>query len=308
MIDFKEVQYGRFGKCLMVTHNGLELYATLDIGPRIIRFGAQKNMFGELKEFDLSEPTSDVYSVYGDLGVWHNFGGHRLWVSPEAMPRTYFPDNKPCRYEVKGDTLYLYQNNQTWTNVEASMELTFRDDCIEVCHKIKNTGAWEMEIAPWALSVMDKGGTTLIPLNVPGPRYLHNRNISLWTYSRLTDKRLTLYDRYILLDQTDEEHAFKIGTDNRSGWAAYINHGDMFVKYFDFDENASYPDGGCNFEAYTNRRIAEVESLGGLEKLAPGEAALHTEKWRLVQGVSRPNSEAEIEKIVEKHIKDLTLQ
>ena len=42
---------------------------------------------------------------------------------------------------------------------------------------------------------------------------------------------------------------------------------------------ANYPDDGCNFETYTNHEMLEIESLGPLVTLAPGESSAHQERW-----------------------------
>ena len=39
MIDIKETTYGQWGNCIRISNGSIELYATVDIGPRIIRFG-----------------------------------------------------------------------------------------------------------------------------------------------------------------------------------------------------------------------------------------------------------------------------
>ena len=58
-----------------------------DAGPRLVRLlvaGSDQNLLAELPE--ATQPTP-----YGD---YHILGGHRLWHSPEAMPRSYLPDNE----------------------------------------------------------------------------------------------------------------------------------------------------------------------------------------------------------------------
>ena len=53
-------------------------------GPRIVRFSAfgKENLFAGI-------PTS-VGTPYGEFFFR---GGHRLWHAPEALPRTYIPDD-----------------------------------------------------------------------------------------------------------------------------------------------------------------------------------------------------------------------
>jgi hypothetical protein len=54
---------------------------------------------------------------------------------------------------------------------------------------------------------------------------------------------------------------------------------------------ARYPDGGCNFELFTNPEFLELETLGPLVELKPGEMAEHVERWWLFEGVSDGNGD-----------------
>ena len=57
------------------------------------------------------------------------------------------------------------------------------------------------------------------------------------------------------------------------------------MKRFGYEHGADYPDYGCNTEAYTAGSIIEVESLGPLRTIAPGESIKHLEHWQLLGGV-----------------------
>ncbi len=46
----------------------------------------------------------------------------------------------------------------------------------------------------------------------------------------------------------------------------------------------TYPDFGCNCETYTAGTFIELESLGPLEVVAPGESVQHLERWSLFEG------------------------
>ena len=87
--------------------------------------------------------------------------------------------------------------------------------------------------------------------------------------------------------------------DSGTGWPSFkrplvasniVEHKDssLFVKTIDFREGVTYPDFACNFETFTNAEMLEVEALGPLVELAPGDATEHTEQWQLFEGVSAP--------------------
>ena len=283
MVKFEEITYKNLGKCIKMTNGETELIVSVDVGPRIVSYSfcGGENVFGELPA-DFKKPTANGYEIYGDLGVFNNFGGHRLWVSPEMKVRTSFPDNHPCKYEINGETLTVIQNVQPVNMVQIKMEISFQWNMVKVLHTVTNCGMWDIKIAPWSISVMAKEGTLVLPMQKEGPRLLPNRNFSFWTYSDLGDKRFELTNDYVLLHQSpDAKKAFKFGMGNKSGKAAYVRGNVAFIKYFDFIEGAEYPDFGCNFESYTDKNILEVESVAPLKTLKQGESTSHTEYWNL---------------------------
>ena len=73
--------------CLRLSNAEVELIIATDIGIRILHFGfiGGKNIF-YLSPEDLGKTGGDHWRIYG---------GHRLWHAPEAIPRTYSPDNEP---------------------------------------------------------------------------------------------------------------------------------------------------------------------------------------------------------------------
>ena len=81
------VEFGGWPNCIRLSNERMELIATTDVGPRIIRLGfvGGQNLF---KTFD-----ETLGQTGGD--EWHSYGGHRLWVAPEDRNRTYAPDNAP---------------------------------------------------------------------------------------------------------------------------------------------------------------------------------------------------------------------
>jgi hypothetical protein len=75
---------------------------------------------------------------------------------------------------------------------------------------------------------------------------------------------------------------------HREKFIAYHRDASLFVKTIEFREGATYPDFGCNFETFTNEEMLEVEALGPLVQLAPGDSTEHTEHWQLFEGVAPP--------------------
>ena len=97
MISIKEVRYKNFGKCLFISNDLMEVLVTVDIGPRIIKCNlkGKENMMFEDVERNFS---NDVSSMFGEEKTWYTYGGHRIWLSPEGFPETYYPDNDKVLY------------------------------------------------------------------------------------------------------------------------------------------------------------------------------------------------------------------
>ena len=275
-----KLAYAGWPNCVRLTAGDVELIATTDVGPRILRLGfiGGPNVFKEYPE--------ELGLTGGD--TWRIYGGHRLWHAPEARPRTYAPDNGPVAMEWDGATLRLRQPVETATGIEKQIEISADPGApgFRVLHRLVNRSLWDVTLAPWALSVMAPGGRLIAPQEPFRPHsewLLPARPLVVWHYTDMSDPRWIWGRRYIQLRQDPARAApQKIGFLNRRGWAAYALKGLLFVKRYEALENAVYPDFGCNTETFTNAEMLEVETLGPLTRLAAaGGAVEHAERWSL---------------------------
>lgn len=200
--------------------------------------------------------------------VWRLYGGHRLWHAPEIPNRTYFPDNQAVTVETLNDGVLLTAPVEKSTGIQKSIEIHLSPDtpCVTVQHTLRNAGLWPVPIALWALTVLRPGGVAIQahPQRCLWPdSLLPSHTISLWGYACMTDPRWTWGDKYILLRQSCEgTRPQKIGMFNTTGWAAYAWGGSVFIKKFDGNPNARYPDQNSNLESWTNQDLLELETLG----------------------------------------------
>jgi len=120
--------------------------------------------------------------------------------------------------------------------------------------------------------------------------------LALWHFTKMNDPRWIWGEKYIQAKQdptyTSEQ---KIGVTNKQGWMAYCLNNEVLIKKIVFDLSATYPDYNCNNEIYINGNYLEMETLGPLSTLAPGEAVDHTEHWLLAEAMVT-NDEASIDK------------
>jgi len=276
----------------------VEAIVTLDRGPRIIRFGfvGGQNILQEYPEYEkkrgnpdwleMLQRCPDFAKLVGN-DEWLNFGGHRLWHAPEEMPRTYWPDNSPVELscDEKNGACLLSQEMELSTGILKEMLLQIKNDQLTITHRLTNKNLWVVELAPWAISVMRGGGRLIVPQE-PFKKHgadalLPVRTLALWSYTQMSDPRFSWGNRFIQLKQEAGGAKTKFGVLNRQGWCAYALGDDLLVKRHPFEENATYPDQGCNFEAFTNATMLEIETMGSLTRIAPSAAVEHTETWAL---------------------------
>jgi hypothetical protein len=282
--------------CLRLANDEVEVVVTTDVGPRIIRYafvGGGQNLLAVMPV------TLDERS----RNEWQPWGGHRLWLAPEAKPWSYAPDNSPIQHERQDDrTIRLRRGVETETGIEKEIvvALDAKGSGVTITHRLTNRNAKAVDLAPWALTIMASGGTVILPQE---PYRSHDdellpvRPLALWGYTDLSDPRWQIGPKYIRLSTDSTLKApQKIGVGNRQGWAAYARRGQLFVKRIAPRDGATYPDFGSNFEAYTSSDFIELESLGPLTSLAPGATVEHVERWYLFKDVHVGDDEASVEK------------
>ena len=301
-IKISEVKDKDFGKCVVVENGICELWVTVDFGPRIIHYSltGRENILYQDRE---KQPLGEPMHPFGD-DVFTLYGGHRLWASPEILPRCYAPDNGAVTYkEVPGGMEFVSAPNKT--SVQKSFVIMMDEDTsdVEIVHRLYNDGMWDIELAPWAITQLAAGGTAVIPADGPKTGLLPNRHMVFWDYTNLGDKRLILGKDYIMLKQdAAQTDSLKFGLFNHSGYAAYFVKEQLFVKHFEAEEGI-YPDNGCNFECYANAEFLESESLGELCLLEPGESTVHTERWQIFDEKRVPDLERDVKEILDGYIK-----
>jgi hypothetical protein len=278
-VQQEQIAYGGWPHCIRLSNAKIELVATTDVGPRVIRlaFIGGKNLFKEWPD-QLGKTGGEEWRIYG---------GHRLWHAPEVKPRTYAPDNDPVTAKWDGRTLRLTQPVEKMTGMQKEIEVTLDPDQarVTVLHRLINHGPWDVETAPWALTVCQGPGRAIIPQEPyisHDDKVLAARTMTLWNYTDMHDPRYTWGTKYVQL-RSDPANAVsqKIGFQNTRGWAAFYRDGELFVKRFAYEPTAVYPDSGCNTEVYTSADMLEFETLGPLTPIPPGGSAVHTEVWSL---------------------------
>jgi len=289
----EQVTYLGWEKCIQLTHQELNLIITTAVGPRVIHCG-----FTDSDNLFYVHPQQS-----GTIGgnEWKTYGGHRLWCAPEDLATTYAPDNSPVEVEeFSTGVRFIAPLKPRGIQKTISISPVEGQNKVQIEHVISNKGSNTLRLAPWALTVMRQGGTAIIPHNLDRPRQLlPSHSLSLWGYTQMSDPRWHWGNRYIHLRQDPAAStAQKFGCQNPYGWAGYAVNDQFFLKRFAWNETAIYPDFNCNFEAYTDQAILELETLAPLCELQPGESATHREEWSLYRNIPLPVTEADVDRLI----------
>ena len=285
-IKVERTEYKGWRNCYRVSNGEAELIVTGDVGPRVIRFGfvGGQNVFKEYPE-QMGKSGEDKFQLRG---------GDRVWKAPEDPVATWTPDNVPIEVIPTPTGLVARAPVEPLTMLQKEIEVSMAPSGTEVTvsHRITNHSLFTVEFAPWVLTMMAPGGTAITGFP---PRGRHPINLEatnplvMWAYTNLADKRWTFTKKYLALHQDpNNSEAQKLGTFNRDTWAVYLLNGEAFVKRATADPAKTYTDFGCSFETFTNNEFLEIETLGPLTKVSPGQTVTQVEHWSLHRNVRVP--------------------
>lgn len=216
-------------------------------------------------------------------GPFHFHGGHRLWHAPEQPARTYAPDDAPPDIAAVPGGLEVTGAPEPESGLQKQLCIELvGEGRVRVTHRLTNHAPWPVECAPWAITQFRPGGTALVPqvTTAADPDGVQpNRALVLWPYTRLDDPALRIGDRMIHVRAPSGDHRLKLGVPNPRGWLAYHLDGWLFVKRAPFDAAARYTDLGASSQLYADARFVELETLGALERVEPGDTLEHIESW-----------------------------
>ena len=254
MVEVKVVEsYKDYGKCLSIANGVIEAYVTVDLGPRIIKFGyvGGNNFMNDNRSLFPPKPFEKSYmDLFGEGKTWENFGGHRIWVSPESYPETYLPDDTAVDYEITENGVILKPQADTPVGIKKTMELKMDnyDANMQVIMRVENVSDKDKEFAIWALSVCSQDGTLIVPTNTNDTGLLSNRKYIVWPYTDMTDDRIYWGTRYVTVRQEKEiDPPAKLGFDLNCGTAYYVLGDDILYKRYNTNHpDGVYPDGGAS--------------------------------------------------------------
>lgn len=306
-MEIKEIEYENYGKCVKITNGTLDAIITIDCGPRIIHFGFSncENLFYNDLERKYSHRIKTV-SASEKNKMFHPYGGHRLWLTPAKTPFTFFPDNSPVTYTILPDGVSFLPPNQKPNDIQYGFEVMMGEEAsdIMVVHTAKNCSKEPQAMGLWPISMLKAGGVVIIPQSTDkNDALIPNRSITFWPDTDIHDPRLFYGNRFITLTHSSQtDKPFKIGTNNISGWAVYVEENYTLMKRYVHNPQAAYPDFGCSTEVRLQPDFAALETLSPLYRVEPGDCIRHVENFSVFKTVNsiNPTDEDSISSYIEK--------
>lgn len=291
MSEIERVNF-RGVNCWKMENDQLAVWLSGDFGPRVLglSFLGGENLLAELPHAKLPAGAGKEYSL---------MGGHRLWYAPEKPETTYIPDDLPPQVREVEDGLEFIQEIDEPTGIQKSwqIKLDSEDARMEIDHRLKNCGAAAFELAPWAVTMLRPGGVGLLPLQEEQEDdhgLWPNRQLVLWPYSDLRSRHLDIHNEGVFVAAELQEGALKIGAPNPAGYLAYRQKDQLFVKESNYFQGQNYVDRGASHQIYCSPKVIELETLGPLSMLQPGETINHLETWQVYSEGKWPEKIREI--------------
>lgn len=250
----------------------LRLEYLTEEGPRIIGLyarGMKDNLFASTPDAHWPTPHGEYYLR----------GGHRLWTAPEDP---FYTCPEQGLHIIKHESLLL-KSPVDEAGLEKEIAIRLDENRVHLSHRVTWHRATPIELAPWSITQVRLGGMAILPFPHKDG-LLPDRNLVLWPYSEINDDRFELEDGLMLVHGRAKEFPFKVGNFNSHGWVAYALGDGLFVKRFTVNATGRYPDFGCTVETYVKDTCVELESLGPLRALNPGEFMTYDETWEVIVG------------------------
>lgn len=279
-MNIESIPYGEWKKAYRCTVGTASLVVIADIGPRIISLccdGGANILF------------EDQFNQY-TRGDWRLYGGHRFWVGPETE-YAFLPENRPCEVEIEGDMISITQPKDPM-GLQKIMTIcpAVNDAGFCIRHTVRNSGTLLYPGSIWTLTCVQPS-PVLIPW-LTGSAQWQCGMVRYWCRwenhtTDPADAKWKPHREFFLVDPDGKEG--KIGICSEQGHLLWLGREYTFLKTFELNPVAQYPDGGCNVEVYTCPDFVEMESLSPVTVFHPGRSYTHIENWYISSETFSPS-------------------
>ncbi|GLY36089.1 hypothetical protein Amsp01_021130 [Amycolatopsis sp. NBRC 101858] len=216
----------------------------------------------------------------GQMGDWVNYGGDKTWPAPQGWegpdqwpgPPGPVLDSGPYSVATDGDTVTMTSAPDPRTGLRFTRAITLLDDGYRLDLRAENVSSRPVRWALWNVTQLPGGGPVTAGLRRP--------EVVALVAGTGTPEYTVDGDRLVVPAQ---DVVGKLGVPGTAGWVTY----GALTLSFEVDPAGEYPDEGSPLEIWLEHplpaplaelgdldppaRIVELEVLGPLTTLAPGE-------------------------------------
>lgn len=281
-----------------------------------------------------SDPIFNNKDLLGKTGEeagkenWANFGGDKLWPSPQyawakfiggPWPPDPAFDGAPQRAEVVRNGITLISGRSDAFGLQATRTITMRPGSArlyvaQTLHRFAvpaGKGATVAEpLGIWSITQVRSASAVFLPVN-PASRF-PSKFVTYDGQSKPILKPTPLPHGWqpgpgVLIGRRDPKDSHKVGVDAPQGWLAALYNGDLlFSERYVNHPGGAYPDAGCRAEVYSNAgdtAYLEMELLGPVQEIPVGKTVRYDLTWELRRLKTKPSGDADAARLVKAAMK-----
>jgi len=281
-IRAQRVDFHGYSDCIVLENDSTRVVLGAHCGGRVLEYSVHgKNAL----RLDPSQagwtwkpgsPEIDPWGGRFDIGPEKTIPPHpTLWV---GTWKSRLDSSGVAKLTSEADPATGMRLTRTFELAPDSTRLT----CTQTMQNVSNrVQAW----CHWGRTLSPGGGICIVPLTTPSRfpnAYLRYGPDPFINYLP-SDPNVRIRENFLEIIGPPAHP--KLGMDSHAGWLAYLTDNNLlFVKRF-----PTYPDRPYNEMAgftvsvwYYKDELVELEPIGPMERLAPGESASFTEDWWLL--------------------------
>ncbi|MCE5198896.1 MAG: DUF4380 domain-containing protein [Armatimonadota bacterium] len=283
----ERINYRGWQDSYRLTLGSRSLVVVPEIGGRIMEY----SISGKNVIWENPEQFGRTYPVSGD---WYNFGGYKTWLAQKdkyAWPPDTMLDYGKANVEVIKDSsggsllrvtgAASIKSGVIFTkdiSLDDSGEALVRQSLTNISSHLITYGIWNVtQVNAPCYVVFPIGQKTKLPGGITDLEGIGRKK-----------GQVDIKDGLCITKFTSE--GCKIGADTDGTWLLWLKDNLAYIKSFSpMAKSAQYPHSGCSVEVYADPTYPymEMELLGPIRKLRPGERAELVERWSIIE-LSQP--------------------
>lgn len=283
----RKIEYRGWEDCYELSNPHVRLVVVPQIGGRIMEYSLDGEDVFWQNEGELGKVSGS------DIGKkWRNYGGYKAWNAPQSRwqgpDEDWFYDSMPAEVEVlparAGIRITTAPIPRLRFRFVREVSLSPVTSRVRIVEKMRNVSEQGIEWSVWDVTQVKVPCWMVFPLN-ENSRFPKRWNVIMTDKAR--KNQITTLGNIGVLQYKDTTENW--ATDAKGGWMAYLRGQLAYTKHWSTRlVGATYPDGECDAAFFTADKgiaggYAEMEVMGPIAKLAPGQETELVEDWFLTR-------------------------